>query len=109
MARKLGLEEILAINAFAIENCMPKLTFYFDIEPEKGLARILKNNDREVNRLDKESLEFHYLVREGYLKLEEMYPQRIVRINADQPLENVVSETKNYLFDYLKNHLGEKL
>ena len=29
---------------------------YFDIEVEEGLARITANSDREVNRLDMESL-----------------------------------------------------
>ncbi|RXJ00888.1 dTMP kinase [Anaerobacillus alkaliphilus] len=101
IARRLGLEEVYAINSFAIENSLPKLTFYFDIEPEKGLARIAQNKEREINRLDQENLEFHYKVREGYLKLLEMFPERIIKINADRPLEEVVDETKEKLFSYL--------
>lgn len=102
MARSIGFDEVLSINNFAIENCMPKLTFYFDIEPEKGLARIAKNKDREINRLDKENLNFHYKVREGYLKLLAMFPERIIRIDAERPLEEVVLETKKKLTAYLK-------
>ncbi|MCT8136349.1 dTMP kinase [Anaerobacillus sp. CMMVII] len=102
MARNIGLDEVLVINNFAIENCMPKLTFYFDIEPEKGLARIAKNKDREINRLDKENLDFHYNVRNGYLKLLTMFPERIVKINADRPLEEVVAETTAKITEYLK-------
>jgi dTMP kinase len=101
LARNIGLEEVYAINVFAIENCMPKLTLYFDIEPEKGLARIAANKDREINRLDQENLAFHDKVREGYLKLLTMFPERIVRINADRPLIEVVEETKSILTRYL--------
>lgn len=102
IARNIGLDEVLAINSFAIENCMPKLTFYYDIDPEKGLARISKNKDREFNRLDQENLDFHYKVREGYLKLLAMFPERIMFINADQSLKEVVVETKEKLITYLK-------
>lgn len=93
-ARGLGLEQVLSINHFAIEQCMPELTFYFDIQPEMGLARIHASKVREVNRLDLEKLEFHYAVREGYLQLTKRFPDRIVRIDADQPIEKVVSDVR---------------
>ena len=103
IAREIGLEEVYTINSFAIDNCMPELTFYFDIEPEKGLARIAQNKNREINRLDKEKLDFHYKVREGYFKLVEMYPQRIVLIDADRPLIEVINDTKETIEQYLKS------
>ncbi|MFN7253050.1 MAG: dTMP kinase [Anaerobacillus sp.] len=102
IARKIGLDEIFSINNFAIENCMPKLTFYFDIDPEIGLARIAKNKNREINRLDMENLDFHYSVREGYLKLLTMFPERIVSIDANRPLEEVITETKEKIMSYLQ-------
>lgn len=103
IARNLGIEEVYAINSFAIENCMPKLTIYFDIEPEKGLARIANNIGREINRLDKEDLDFHYKVREGYLKIVQMFPERIKTLNADKPLEEVVEETRIIIENYLQS------
>ena len=39
-ARGIGVEDIFAINQFAIEQTMPQATLYFDIEPEVGLERI---------------------------------------------------------------------
>ncbi len=41
-ARGLGIEEVFAINQFAIENLMPELTIYFEIEPELGLSGLTK-------------------------------------------------------------------
>lgn len=91
-ARGIGLEEIFAINKFAIDAYMPDLTLYFDVNPKVGLARIEKDIDREVNRLDVESMKFHYKVREGYLLLLSQNPERIRLINAENELENVFAD-----------------
>ena len=96
-ARGIGIDEVMAINEFAIDGYMPDLTLYLDIEPEEGLKRISKNNEREVNRLDLEALDFHKKVREGYFKLLERYPNRIKKINANQPVDKVFEEVKGFL------------
>ncbi len=91
-ARGLGIDEVLDVNRFATEDSLPDLTFFFDIAPEKGLERIAQNESREVNRLDKEALDFHHKVYDGYVKLAKRYPKRIVRIDASQDLEHVVQD-----------------
>ena len=101
-ARGLGIDDILKINMFATENEWPDLTIFFDIEPEEGLARIAKNENREVNRLDIEKIEFHKSVREGYLELLKRYPNRIKRIDASQPREVVAAECEKYILEVLK-------
>ncbi|MEK3945988.1 dTMP kinase [Paenibacillus sp. FSL H3-0310] len=85
-ARGLGMEEVWSINRFAIGNRMPDLTFYLDVDPEIGLSRIAANQDREVNRLDMESLAFHQKVREGYHLLIKANPERIVVLDANRPI-----------------------
>lgn len=92
-ARGLGMDEVFTINQFAIEDFMPELTIYFDIEPEVGLKRINKNKGREINRLDLEDLDFHKKVREGYHLLMERFPQRIVRIDASGTVDEVFQKT----------------
>lgn len=92
-ARGLGINEVFAINQFAIENLMPELTIYFDIEPELGLKRINKNTGREINRLDLEKLEFHQKVREGYHLLIDRFPDRIHCIDASGTVEEVYQKT----------------
>lgn len=96
-ARGLGIEEVYSINSFAIEGMMPELTLYFDIDPEAGLDRINQHKGREVNRLDLEKLGFHHKVREGYLKLMELYPERIFKIDASKPLEEVYQQAESKL------------
>jgi dTMP kinase len=92
-ARGLGIDEVFNINQFAIESMMPHLTLYFDIEPEVGLKRINSHKGREINRLDLENIEFHKKVREGYHLLMVRFPERIVKIDASAPLEEVLEQT----------------
>ncbi|WP_223596414.1 dTMP kinase [Neobacillus bataviensis] len=92
-ARGLGIDEVWSINQFAVENLMPELTIYFDIEPELGLTRINKNKGREINRLDLENLEFHHKVRKGYHLLLDRFPERIVKIDASGTVDEVFKKT----------------
>ena len=89
-ARGLGIDEVLQINQFAIGNTMPDLTVFFDINPEEGLSRIAQNNEREMNRLDKENVSFHEKVYEGYKELIQRYPDRIVKTDARLSEKDVI-------------------
>ena len=102
-ARGLGIDEVFTINQFAIENMMPKLTLYFDIEPEKGLERINQHKGREINRLDLETIEFHKKVRDGYHQLMLRFPNRIYQIDASAPLETVYTQALNKIREFIKN------
>lgn len=104
-ARGLGIEEVLSINEFAIGKLMPDLTLYFDVEPEIGLNRIAKNDNRELNRLDVESLAFHQAVRTGYQEVVKRYPNRIQVIDASQSQEEVT----NYVLNVLKKTLESRM
>lgn len=98
-ARGLGIEEVRSINQFATGGCMPDLTFYLDVDPEVGLSRIAANQDREVNRLDLESMAFHQKVREGYRQVVESDPQRIVVLDANRPIHMVEQDIIQTLKD----------
>ncbi|WP_338553786.1 dTMP kinase [Paenibacillus sp. KS-LC4] len=91
-ARGLGMEEVWSINQFAIEGAMPQLTIYMDVTPEVGLARIGQSDEREVNRLDLEEIAFHERVREGYFILLEKFPERMVRVDANQEPDSVLKD-----------------
>ena len=91
-ARGLGIDEVLSINLFATEGTYPDLTLLFDLEPEQGLARIAANQNREVNRLDLEKLDFHHQVRNNFHALAKRYPDRYVIIDASQPLADVIED-----------------
>ena len=97
--RGLDIDAIDWLNEFATDGLKPDLTLYFDIEVEEGLARIAANSDREINRLDMEGLDLHRKVRQGYLSLLEKEADRIVKIDASLPLDQVIANTQQLLFD----------
>lgn len=94
VARNLGIEEVYALNLFAIEDLIPDLTLFIDVKPEVGLSRV-RSNQRDMDRLDLETLEFHQKVYEGYLQLAELEPERIKVINGDQPIQDVSRDALN--------------
>lgn len=100
-ARGIGMEEILNINKFAIEDFMPDLSIFFDIDPKLGLDRINKDSSREVNRLDNEKIDFHNRVREGYNLVMEMSGDRMVRIDASKSIDEVYNNVKDIINKYL--------
>lgn len=98
-ARGLGINQIYELNRFAIEDLLPGLTIYLDLDPEIGLRRI-KDNNRACNRLDLESLEFHKKVREGYLLIAKQYPTRIKVVNGSLSKEKLYEGVKKIVLDY---------
>ena len=65
----------------------PDLTIVLDIEPEVGLARASAR--AELDRFERESLDFFDRVRQGYRERINAAPERYALINAGQTLEAV--------------------
>lgn len=106
IARGIGFDDIMAVNKFAIDTHMPDLTIYLKLDPETGLQRI-RDNARENNRLDDETIDFHKKVVLGYNELSELYPDRIKIVDAAQSVENVVTDTLNIINTYIQSR-GEE-
>ena len=102
-ARKIGIDNVLSINEFAIEGHYPDLTLYFDVDAETGLKRI---KHREfLDRLDQEALSFHSDVVTGYQEVVSRFNHRIVKINANQAIETVQEEALNTVLQKVKAHV----
>ena len=69
------------------------MTFVFDIDAKKGLARIKRSKDR----IEKRAVAYHQRVRAGYLSLAKKEPQRIKVIDAAQSLQQVQRQISDYL------------
>lgn len=100
-ARGLGIEEVKKINEYAINGYWPDLTIYIDLDPSIGINRIMSNH-RVVDRLDAEKISFHELVREGYIKLSQMYPNRIKTIDGNVTIDALTKITERIVMDKLK-------
>jgi dTMP kinase len=97
-ARELGLPFVLDVNQYALLT-MPELTFYIDLDPNEGLGRIA--NRSKYDRLDQETMLFHEKVRNGYLELVKLYPNRLVKINGHQSLEAITKEMLEIIYKKL--------
>jgi dTMP kinase len=94
------------LNDVAVSGNWPDLTILLDIDPEIGLKRAMtrnlqENKMQEEGRFEAESLEFHSLVREGYLTLAALNNDRIVVIDADQTPDEIFTEIKKTILERL--------
>lgn len=101
VARDIGVEPVIKLNEFATENLKPDLTLYYDVEPEISLKRISNNRQNQVDRLDKESMDFYHKVRQAYLSLAESNKERIKVIDASQNLDKVIDDTLSILNNFM--------
>ncbi|MBR0130731.1 MAG: dTMP kinase [Firmicutes bacterium] len=90
-ARGLG-EGVRLINRFAIKGTMPDCTFFLDIDPEKGRERNVDAGKKD--RMEQEELSFHRAVYDGYKKIAEMEPERVICIDADRKAEEIFEDIK---------------
>ena len=97
-ARGIGIEKVLEINMFAKEY-LPKVTYFFDVRPEVGLARI-QGRDK-IDRLDLETIDFHKKVYEGYKEVCKLYPERVKSVCGECELDVIVNEVYNDVKKYL--------
>jgi dTMP kinase len=78
--RGLPLDMVRRLDAFARGNLTPDLTFLLDLPPEVGLERARATGP--ADRVEREALEFHRRVREGFLAIAEAEPGRVVLLDA---------------------------
>jgi dTMP kinase len=77
-----------ALHALTLGNMMPELTIILDIDPQQGLARA-KGRAGIETRFEGMELEFHALVRAGFLAIAREEPARCRVLDAAQPPEAV--------------------
>jgi dTMP kinase len=74
--------EIDQINQLATGGLQSDLTIWLDLDVEIGLGRVALRG--QPDRMEQANLDFHKRVRQGYQELANTYPNRIVRIDANQ-------------------------
>ena len=81
-------ECVRSVNQYAVDSCMPDMTFFLKLRPDQSHSR-MKN--RKKDRIELEAEEFHKNVYAGYEALEKEFPERIVGIDASGTIEEVHS------------------
>jgi dTMP kinase len=80
------------------EGLAPDITFWYDGPVEHFLNRAYKRNAETgiVSRFDDEMVPFHQRVRDGFMRLSEQYPERIIRLDGTLPVDVLHEMTWNY-------------
>ena len=76
----------------------PDLTFYMDISAELSRERI---SDREMDRMESESIDFFKKVREGYLQIAHDNPGRVVVLDANKTVDELHESIKKIISNKL--------
>ncbi len=97
-----NLEQVRALVRYATGGLMPDFTILLDLEVETGLKRKTQNNV-EWNRLDAYTLEFHRRVRNGYLEMIALEPNRWLRLDASRPWDVVQQELRQAILKRIEN------
>jgi len=87
-----NLTDVVTINKLAIKETMPKTTFFFDVPPEVGLARVKEQRSDDTNYIDHKDISFHREIYESYSVLAKEFAERYVRIDAEKDIEAVVDD-----------------
>jgi len=88
--RGLDSSLIASLNTLATEGLLPDLTLLLDMPAEEGLLRARRRNvsSPEEDRFEREHLDFHQRIRNGYLQLARQHDRFIV-IDAAGSIEEV--------------------
>jgi dTMP kinase len=97
---QVDIEPLRVLVTFATGGLKPDLTILLDVDVEIGLRR--KELKGEWNRLDAYNIEFHQRVRQGYLQLVSLEPQRWEVIDASQPPVQVQNEIRRVVTERLQ-------
>ena len=89
--RGLDLERINHLNRIATDGVTPDVTFVLDLPVEIGLQRV-QNSRGGLDRLEREKIEFHRRLREGYQILAKQEPQRLKIIDSQVNSEQVYAQ-----------------
>lgn len=97
--RGIDQELIEKLNGVATQGLVPVRTILFDIESSAGLARLHPSGH---DRLEREALEFHQKVRNGYLELSQKDPQRWRKLDAAMPMHIVQDELRRFVMEVVR-------
>ena len=92
--RRLGEEVVHSQNAFALAGLQPDLTFLCLLSPQVGRARL---ENRETDRLDRETEKFHERVYSGYLAMSGSGEPRFRTLDASAAPEAILEQALHEL------------
>ncbi len=97
--RGIANERIAQLEQWVQGELRPDLTFFLDLPVAQGLARA--GERAELDRFEREEIDFFERVRQGYLSQAESQPQRYRVVDASPQLPEVQAQLDRIIDDYL--------
>lgn len=97
--RKLDKRLVNKIAQASTLDLIPEITFLLNLPVKTGLTRL--QGREEITKMDEEPLEFHEMIRQGYMLLAKKEPNRIKKINADRDILEIHSEIRGIVSELI--------
>ena len=99
IARKLGISIVSAVNAPGIGIYRPDGIFFIDLSEAEGLRR--KKEQKNLDRMEQEGIDFHHMVSEGYRKVLSGRPE-VMKIDGGRSIDTIQKKIRNHVDELLK-------
>lgn len=99
IARKLGISTVSAVNAPGIGIYRPDGIFFIDLSEAEGLRR--KKEQKNLDRMEQEGIDFHHMVSEGYRKVLSGRPE-VMKIDGGRSIDTIQKKIRNRVDELLK-------
>lgn len=98
--RQLDLYTVKKLAEASTLKLIPDITILLNLPVKEGLKR-LDLRDQTTNRMDDEPLEFHELIRQGYISEATLNSNRIKIVNASQETDVVQNQIRSIIENLL--------
>jgi dTMP kinase len=98
IARGLGEDDVMRLNAWATDEMLPDLVLLLHLDAEAGLARTKGDPDR----MEQEDVAFHRKVGEAYIHLARSFPSRFAVIDAASSIEEVHRQVRAAILPFMR-------
>jgi dTMP kinase len=104
--RGLDHDFIKLVNDYSSMLLKPDLTLLFDLPVEIGLKRAIERNNllkepSSTDRFERENMDFHSRIREGYLNILKNEPERFRLIDANRNVKAIQEEVRRCISDFI--------
>ena len=90
VARKLDNKIVQQLNAFAVGDCIPDVTFFLDVDLPTAHERM--KGPRRPDRMEQQPNEFYEAVIEAYRNLAKHEPKRVMLVNGAMSVDAIETE-----------------